>query len=73
MTDYTISGPVAEASGPIVIVAKIVRWGRKGGSIRKFGNGHNNSKTKRITVAKMLVEQARSFGYVNGVRIARKK
>lgn len=58
---------------PIQIVAKIVRWGRKGGSIRKFGNGSNNSKTKRVTLAKMLVEQARSFGYLNGQKIARKR
>lgn len=58
---------------PIQIIAKIVRWGRKGGSIRKFGNGHNNSKNKRVTTAKLLVEQARSFGYLNGKRIARKK
>ena len=58
---------------PITIVAKIVRWGRKGGSVRKFGNGSNNSKTKRISGAKLLVEQARSYGYLNGVKIGKKK
>ena len=58
---------------PIQMVAKIVRWAKKGGKIKRMGKASNNSKNKRVTVAKLLVEQAMSFGFYNGKRLARKK
>ena len=57
----------------IQIVAKIVRWGKRGAKIRKFGNGSNNSKSKPRSNQRLLVDQARAYGFINGKRIERKK
>lgn len=59
----------------ILMVPKIVRWGlRSPGKIKKWGNGRMNSgANNHITDAAMLCEQARSYGWMNGKRLERKK
>lgn len=56
---------------PVRIIANIVRWGRKyPGKLKKWGNGRMSSKSPYGDLdAHLLADQARSFGWMNGVRL----
>jgi len=54
------------------IVAKIVRWGKLGGKIKKWANGANRSNSKPMTMYSTLASNARAYGWLNGKRLPKK-